>query len=151
MLNRWEKGRKISKPGKNRGLESCSNIFFPLAIFNNQFNSTYVVKTFHPALMSCKSKNSTSFESKPIAIRNFVEDFLGRKKLSFSVRLCERRFCTNSEKLRKSRRKVRSEGIFYGLQNEDNKYCFSYVIRGYTFSLYFLTARKKLKGKVCII
>ena len=25
-----KKGREISKPGKNRGLESCSNIFFPL-------------------------------------------------------------------------------------------------------------------------
>ena len=25
-----KKKREISKPGKNRGLESCSNIFFPL-------------------------------------------------------------------------------------------------------------------------
>ena len=31
VLDRWKKGRQISKPGKNRGLESCSNIFFPLA------------------------------------------------------------------------------------------------------------------------
>ena len=30
LLNRWKKGREISKPGKDRGLESCSNIFFPL-------------------------------------------------------------------------------------------------------------------------
>ena len=30
VLNRWEKVREISKPGKNRGLESCSNIFIPL-------------------------------------------------------------------------------------------------------------------------
>ena len=30
VLNKWEKGREISKAGKNRGLESCSNIFFPL-------------------------------------------------------------------------------------------------------------------------
>ena len=31
VLNRWEQGREISKPGKNRSLESSSNIFFPLA------------------------------------------------------------------------------------------------------------------------
>ena len=30
LLNRWEKGREISKPGKNRGLGSKSNISFPL-------------------------------------------------------------------------------------------------------------------------
>ena len=30
VLNRLGKGRKISKPGKNRGLETCSNIIFPL-------------------------------------------------------------------------------------------------------------------------
>ena len=27
------KEREISKPGKNRGLESCSNIVFPLAVY----------------------------------------------------------------------------------------------------------------------
>ena len=28
--NRFKKEREISKPGKNQGLESCSNIFSPL-------------------------------------------------------------------------------------------------------------------------
>ena len=34
VLNRWGKGREISKAGKNHVLETWSNIFFPLALIH---------------------------------------------------------------------------------------------------------------------
>ena len=51
VLNRWEKGREISKPGKNRGLESCTSIFFPLAQPHVRF------RDFFTGFHCCMSKS----------------------------------------------------------------------------------------------
>ena len=46
MLNRWgKKEHEISKPGKNRGLESCSNIFFPLDLADF-LSSNFIAKLY---------------------------------------------------------------------------------------------------------
>ena len=56
MLNRWEEGAGNLKPGKNLGLESFSNIFFPLESKRNDGydQRTEILDICHNVMISLK-------------------------------------------------------------------------------------------------